>query len=153
MSLNQNNSLLLNRTVQQHPNRFLNANLNSTGSSSADPRSSSSTSNSQNHHHPHASNTATNTMFNLPNTGRKISKSVNISSSLNPSALGNPNGPISSYQYSQYNSNNYSSSNANSQSNYPMIKNHSTPNFGNTSRKFSTDYQAASKTNWPIFTL
>lgn len=120
MSVNHNNSLLLNRSVQ-HNNRFLNASLNSTSN---------------------ATNSSNNSMFNLPNTGRKISKSVNISSSLTPSALGS-NGPINAYQYNQYNSNSYSSSN---QSNYPsMIKNHSTPAFANNNRKFSSDYQLAGK--------
>lgn len=114
MSMNQNNSLLLNRSVQ-HTNRLLNANLNT------------------------ANNSSNNSMFNLQNTGRKVSKSVNISSTLNPSALGT-NGQINSYQYNQYNSNSYSSN----QSNIPsMIKNHSTPSFGNTNRKFSSDYQQA----------
>ena len=120
MSVNQNNSLLL-RSVQ-HSNRFLNANLNN---------SNTATNNSSSNH----------TMFNLQNTGRKISKSVNITSSLNPSAIGNTNGPINSYQYNQYNSNSYSSSNQSNLSS--MIKNHSTPSFGNSNRKFSTDYQQA----------
>ncbi len=137
MSLNQPNSLLLNRSVQQqHTNRYLNASLN--------PPTTTNT---------NATNSLSNSsMLNLP-TGRKIPKSVNISSSLTPSALAASSTPINSYQYNQYNSNSYSSSN--NQSNYPssMIKNHSTPSFGNSNRKFSTDYQAAGRSITQFFKL
>lgn len=143
MSVNQNNSVLLKSV--QHTNRFLNA--------------SQLTSLTSNNHN----------MFNLQNNnGRKFSKSVSISNSLNPASLPT-NASLNSYQYhysnttnnvtNGANSNTITNSNSNSsgisnssftnsnQSSFPsMIKNSMTPSFAST-RKFTTDYQQAGKLN------
>lgn len=136
MSVNQNNSVLIKSV--QHTSRFLNANL---------------TSLSSNNHN----------MFNLQNNnGRKFSKSVSISNTLNPASLPT-NASLNSYQYHYSNTANSNaangtnsiSNNTNSsgisnssftnsnQSSFPsMIKNSMTPSFAST-RKFTTDYQQA----------
>lgn len=136
MSLNQNNPVLIKSV--QHTNRFLNA-TNLTNLSN------------------------NNTMFNLQNNGRKFSKSVSISNSLNPTNLPS-NSSLSSYQYHYSNTtnnnsnsttttNNSTNSNNNftNSSNFPsMIKNSMTPSFAST-RKFTTDYQQAGKFLFILF--
>ncbi len=139
MSLNQNNPVLIKSV--QHTNRFLNA-TNLTNLSN------------------------NNTMFNLQNNGRKFSKSVSISNSLNPTNLPSNSSSLSSYQYHYSNTtnnnnnsnsttttNNSTNSNNNftNSSNFPsMIKNSMTPSFAST-RKFTTDYQQAGKFLFILF--